>query len=460
MQSSSLLLYNTLNKTYWQLYFDIYGQTQDIKLLSQLSIENLRTHNEYIQQLQNRFDLFVREYFGQNMELITNDGLIRILVDLRQYLEKSRIIVELALNRCGQQSATIDVVESPQPTENNDSPLLDCCTETLSESKSEPKSLNALANPFNISSSTISKTIPCDDWQLQTTPGSCSQFSNQNAGDDNESVSSIANDKPSIDPITTVQSSINSKPNYRPKKPMEIFDENGQPVDLVLLSSSLTTGKKLNNSDDDIMNQLEELKVEKNSKNTDQKNFIDILLDDLNVSNIETKVSEFISQSFDDPTASDDIEKHLEQLYRFYDGINDNDTFENKLKFLNKLFEYNFVQVPFMLRMYDHLLQICIAYYQNQQSFSSKNDFIIDCFAEFFKRSRPLLVNKPDQSQNESNRIRFVYLKRLQQRLLDILQNYQQGFMKLSEKNVEIISMASEFIATNLSSNITNRKHK
>ncbi|KAH9420502.1 hypothetical protein DERP_000928 [Dermatophagoides pteronyssinus] len=367
MQSSSLLLYNTLNKTYWQLYFDIYGQTQDIKLLSQLSIENLRTHNEYIQQLQNRFDLFVREYFGQNMELITNDGLIHILVDLRQYLEKSRIIVELALNRCGQKSATIDVVESPQPTENNDR-------------------------------------------------------------DDNESVSSIANNKPSIDPITTVQSSINSKPNYRPKKPMEIFDENGQPVDL----------------------------WKKDSKNTDQKNFIDILLDDLNVSNIETKVSEFISQSFDDPTASDDIEKHLEQLYRFYDGINDNDTFENKLKFLNKLFEYNFVQVPFMLRMYDHLLQICIAYYQNQQSFSSKNDFIIDCFAEFFKRSRPLLVNKPDQNQNESNRIRFVYLKRLQQRLLDILQNYQQGFMKLSEKNVEIISMASEFIATNLSSNISN----
>ncbi|OTF83457.1 hypothetical protein BLA29_006819 [Euroglyphus maynei] len=54
-----------------------------------------------------------------------------------------------------------------------------------------------------------------------------------------------------------------------------------------------------------------------------------------------------------------------------------------------------------------------------------------------------------NKGQNESNRIRFVYMNKLHQRLSQIRQNYQNGIIELSEKSIRIISMACEFINKN-----------
>lgn len=455
-RSSSLLLHNTLNNLYWQLYFDIYSQIQDVQLLSQLSSTSIQKHIERIENLQNQFDQLIRDYFGQNSNhFANNEWIINSLIELRRYLERSRIVAELALDRINVTSSSPSLLTTKQKEINND----DDCYNV--ETQSESNVLNAMANPFH-STSNISKTIHYyDQWQQQTASTVDTLSIHHVVEHDNESKSvqsveqqqkqinySIQNitlndDDAAIMQTTVVNQSDNSI-SKRPKIPLKIYDENGQPVDLASLSSSLAgAAKKSNKSDGDenvssnatIDEQLTPFKEENSSKNSFHNWKLKILLADLNALNMENKISEFIALSFEDSISGDDIERHLEQLYRLDEYTNDEESFKNHLNFLNKLFEFSFVQLSFMLRMYDHLLQT----YSQMEASSSRNDFLIDCFAEFFTIARPLInnmINKDHDHNDECNRIRFIYFKRLFQRLSDIRQNYQNGCLDLSEKNV------------------------
>ncbi|KAH9526577.1 hypothetical protein DERF_000652 [Dermatophagoides farinae] len=468
-RSSSLLLHNTLNNLYWQLYFDIYSQIQDVQLLSQLSSTSIQKHIERIENLQNQFDQLIHDYFGQNSNhFANNEWIINSLIELRRYLERSRIVAELALDRINVTSSSPSLLTTKQKEISND----DDCYNV--ETQSESNVLNAMANPFH-STSNISKTIHYyDQWQQQTASTVDTLSIHHVVEHDNESksVQSVEqqqkqinysiqnitlNDDDAAIMQTTVVNQSDNLVSKRPKIPLKIYDENGQPVDLASLSSSLASAaKKSNKSDGDenvsssatIDEQSTPFKEENFSKNSFHNWKLKILLADLNALNMENKISEFIALSFEDSISGDDIERHLEQLYRLDEYTNDEESFKNHLNFLNKLFEFSFVQLSFMLRMYDHLLQT----YSQMEASSSRNDFLIDCFAEFFTIARPLInnmINKDHDHNDECNRIRFIYFKRLFQRLSDIRQNYQNGCLDLSEKNVRIISMAIGFINKN-----------